>query len=1434
MHHAFHDRITHCFFALCLCLALTAHIHARDIADDAGPVTEPAEIVSGADMRDFMHQLNRSESNRDSVILIEQFTANHEIDADERPPQPRDAHTIRLRDRTFVPEPGIDPEVAATAAALGPDEMMAAIIQLEHAPSFADYIVLLEADVRGLFHSGWISHTAFIAAFDRKGFEMIENHELVRWIGRYRNIDKMSPDKPHDARALVSPIDTDRPAYRDMMAAVNARLINYHESLDQYLVALDPDDADELAALWWVRSIAFIPEESTEGISEDRVPEKFRPEDSRILAGAMRVWPLLDGSGVLLGMRDTPPDDSHPDFPAGTFQEGSDVGDGVHGTHVAGIILGRDQASNKLSGKYSARGMAPGASVFNSSLHGHAYSTAFDSFLEQNIRLSNHSWGMNALGNYGDHEENFDNYVIDQDALIVKSAGNRSNVRTITRPGDAKNILAVGAIRYLTDDTRTGRGIGGRAAYSSQGPSRNARRLKPDLVAPGGQRSEEQVWFNDQWVWFTKYGVVSMNPIDADHPNTWPEDDNYRRASGTSMAAPHVTGTAAMMLERWPDLKSHEARARLIATTIPIRAGGDDPAAGYANTEVGYGLVNAYNATGYQYGQESQTLTWQSGTMSIWNPVRTKPFNVPMFTERLVAVLAYNDRAGNSGFLVDDLDIELLHGDTVHQVALPDQVTEKSALQKQVVENPASGEWSARVIFNNPTLFATKDYNVMVYAIRRTPQLAITSIDAPEFVVSGQPFHVSMTVENTGGWIAAGVTGRVDAAPMNGDTKFTKNLRNLNYQGDVESVGFDLVAPSWVTGSSQTIDLDFNADLINLGTSAAVETVQVTVVKPGAPIARDVHVTLPPNSDTILIDALANDFNPGEEPLQITMTSSPSCGEASIISNSIQYTVTNRFTCSQLSIIDSLRGMNISPFRDEFEYTISNEYGEATARVFVNDSTRGLMDLVDLPIPRLDLKDLMVNVNREMIFQSGGFPDIESFFANGFGVITPVDPLAGGSHTLIKALAPSGTAVGWSDTEEGIMRAMIWDPEKQTRELAGGQRVRTRALAVSSSGLAVGQIENPDLPGSQAAIWAGGSPQIIPGLPGQSVATAANDETWVAGVANLPTNPADAFGWVNPGIPGDTRPSLVAEALERNGSGFIHNISTGKTTILKTDDVYSFFPRAIGPNGKVVGVFAERGNLESSRAGIWTNESLHDLGTLGGPRSDALAINRHGVVVGTAETPWGQQRGFLWHQDTGMVDINAFIDENMTAISATGITDQGDVTIHAIDESGVPRHFLTSPFLPPLFARWSQQAALANPELTPESLAPTADASGDGIENLLVYVIGGDPLEPGAVYAAPGQIGPGVITRPVIIASEDDDQERLLVFSRLLGADDVETILQISNDLTKWMDARDLFKPYSPPIPSPDGESELVMLRLEPGAMESGAFFVRLKARLRD
>jgi probable HAF family extracellular repeat protein len=80
----------------------------------------------------------------------------------------------------------------------------------------------------------------------------------------------------------------------------------------------------------------------------------------------------------------------------------------------------------------------------------------------------------------------------------------------------------------------------------------------------------------------------------------------------------------------------------------------------------------------------------------------------------------------------------------------------------------------------------------------------------------------------------------------------------------------------------------------------------------------------------------------------------------------------------------------------------------------------------------------------------------------------------------------------------------------------------------------------------------------------------------------------------------------------------------------------------------------------NGHAAVFRHRHYKDLGTFGGPTSDALDVNASGAVVGQADYPDGSARAFLWQGDQ-LRDLGVAYPGMDDYSQATGINDQGQI-----------------------------------------------------------------------------------------------------------------------------------------------------------------------------
>ncbi len=394
----------------------------------------------------------------------------------------------------------------------------------------------------------------------------------------------------------------------------------------------------------------------------------------------------LSGSGVTIGIYEllTPPF-LHVDFIDRLISTPVSFSDNYHSTHVTGIAAGVGLI-NPLN-----TGHAPGANLIIDNpvitslagLNHHRY---------EGMVLTNNSYGT---GSVCSPETNtsasrlVDKQSIDYPSLLhVFATGNSGTTQCSRYPlgfntvhtdmNSSKSTLSVGSIQP--------NGI--LAPSSSKGPEGGGR-LKPEIVAVGAN-------------------VLSTIP-----------GNTYGLNSGTSMAAPAVTGGLALLYQRYKQLHNGTnppgALMKAILCNTANDLGNHGPDFSY-----GFGAMNLLRAVKVLDQQQYLFDSVQAGAE------KTHQLNIPEGKSQLKLMLYWPDpppTALSGRALVNDLDLELVSANgsvtlplvldtTAANVTLPARPGKDhlNNVEQIIVNNPPAGNYKIRVSGNGITQNGIQSY----------------------------------------------------------------------------------------------------------------------------------------------------------------------------------------------------------------------------------------------------------------------------------------------------------------------------------------------------------------------------------------------------------------------------------------------------------------------------------------------------------------------------------------------------------------------------------------------------------------------------------------------------------------------------------------------------------------------------------------------------
>jgi len=439
------------------------------------------------------------------------------------------------------------------------------------------------------------------------------------------------------------------------------------------------------------------------------------------------AWELgYTGKNVTVAVLDTGVDDEH-EFLRGKFVAGFDCSgpavidretnpddvDG-HGTHVASIIMG----NGGVAGIY--KGVAPDAKLVDVKILSESGINLGDQLIrgiewviankeKYDIKIINLSVGSDMEDPDGTSAiSQAVNQAVENGIVVVAAAGNGGpESQTLLAPSVADNVICVTA---LDDRNTINRNDDVIAEYSSRGPRGDGAK-KPDVCAPG------------------------TNIVGAKAAETGQATNDIIAMSGTSMAAPHVSGLAALILEANPNLSPLQVKQIILETAEDKGAEGWDP-------NYGWGEIDAYKAVlaALKVGQVNSppTITITVNKTEVYRVTESFVLEASIIDDRtpsenLTVIMFINDSTGNivEAQMEYENETNLWIGIYTPEASAPLGVYSAYVWASDEEGGESSSEVTYFTVLNNPPSIVSVDVN-FEYAGSKILAVTVEAFDYEE------------------------------------------------------------------------------------------------------------------------------------------------------------------------------------------------------------------------------------------------------------------------------------------------------------------------------------------------------------------------------------------------------------------------------------------------------------------------------------------------------------------------------------------------------------------------------------------------------------------------------------------------------------------------------------------------------------------------------
>lgn len=614
---------------------------------------------------------------------------------------------VRIGNYRFIPEQNAN-RLANSKSGLDASSLFEnqyyVLVQLKEIPTAKERSSL---KAKGVFLHDYLGANAYFATFDKGNLsEQLKGSKITsiipvraEWKLAPSIVENKIPAYAKTDNNLIKVIVSFYPSIKltplkELFVSMGIKISHVDDLFGSIHLELSESQLFEVAKLTHIKSInlAKAPLElhNNRGIAMGRI---------NLLGSLPSTGALnLTGEGIKIGVWDSDVE-PHVDFGDRLHQQEFEhpaIKTGGHGIHVSGSVAGAGIIDPL------AKGMAPKADIYtynftNTSNRLSEQQKMHQSRKQFGISLTQNSYGVPLNQLCEEYEQmSYNAFVNDHDTdfLVnlfptlthVYSAGNDrggcGGKQYGTSNGRAKNALYVGAVDELT----------AMSSFSSWGPMDDGR-LLPTVSSLGVQ----------------VYSLAIAN--------------NYTKMDGTSMSTPIVTGTLALVTERYKQLNNGQeplsSLMRALAANTAEDRGNKGPDYSY-----GYGIVNGKKAI-----ETIENNWYKINKIASGDSPQKYTIDVPSGTSQLKVMIAWTDTVGKKIYgyrespLINDLDLHLSKGQNTYLPWVLDVYKPKLPAKKGIdsinnmeqvsIDNPEAGTYE--ITINPKTIVSTKQEYALVY-----------------------------------------------------------------------------------------------------------------------------------------------------------------------------------------------------------------------------------------------------------------------------------------------------------------------------------------------------------------------------------------------------------------------------------------------------------------------------------------------------------------------------------------------------------------------------------------------------------------------------------------------------------------------------------------------------------------------------------------------